>query len=131
MMEELGIAMNAATANTPGVQLWINWMMGLMLFSIVFAWKHIAARYVLGGMFAVFALSLLIFNLTANVHLIGIAHLLVWGPLAYYLIRKQSLLRPIRTKSLYDLWISLVVVTIAISLFFDVRDILLVLSGQK
>lgn len=75
--------------------------------------------------------GLLVFKITGEVHLIGIAHLVLWLPLAIYLYFKVLKLRAFKLRSIYGLWIVLLMGTIVISLLLDIRDIALVLLGEK
>ena len=129
-MQELNMAVEAVVAANPLVGIWLKWMMFIAFASILFIWKRVPARYVLGSMFLIFPIGLLIFKLTGNVNLIGLAHILVWGPLAAYLckvIRSKSF----NFKSFYGVWLVLFEITIIISLLFDVRDVFLVMTGVK
>jgi len=128
-MEEMMNAVNAATA--PAVQMWMNWMVLIFLCSILFVWKHVPARFVLGAFFLGAIIALVIFNINPNPHLLGISHLLVWVPLAIYLYRKVVRSDTFRPASPYGIWIVLLLATIAISTVFDIRDLVLVAMGQK
>lgn len=128
-MEEMEQAVNAATS--PTVQIWMNWMFVVFATSIAFAWKYNSARIVLVAFILTLPLAILVFNLTNSVHLIGIAHLLIWGPLAVYLVIVDLKSSTFKFASLYGVWIALLLGTIVVSLVFDVRDIILVLLGTK
>lgn len=131
MFQEFDLAIQATVANAPLVQMWMNWMMGIMLVSIFFVWKHVGARYVLASMFLMIPLAITIFKLTWEIHLIGIAHIILWWPLLWYLIKREKSFPWVNLKSPYSIWTLLVSVTIIISLLFDIRDIVLVLTWQK
>jgi len=128
-MEEMELAIDAAT--TPAVKMWMNWMMIIFLLSIVFVWKHKAARYVLGVIIISMPLAIIIFSVTKSPHLIGIAHIIVWSPLAILLVLKEIRNSDFKFKSAYGIWLVLLIATIAVSLVFDVRDITLVMLGLK
>lgn len=128
-MEEMNAAMEAAM--TPAVKLWVNWMGIISLASIIFVWKHKPARFVLLSLFLIFPLVFVIFKLTHTVHLVGIAHIVFWGPLAFYLIKHVIRNDDFKLKTPYGIWISLFTLTIVISLVFDVRDVILVMLGLK
>ena len=74
---------------------------------------------------------MVIFHFTQTIHLLGIAHLFIWGPLFYYLLKFEIKSERFNFKSVYGTWIGLVMTTVAISLVFDVRDIILVMMGKK
>jgi len=128
-MEEMQLAIDAAT--TPAVKVWMNWMLLIFLLSVVFVWKHVGARYVLGAFFLTIPFAMVVFNLTQSAHLVGISHILVWGPLAYFLIRRDVKNASFKPASPYGVWLILLLGTIAVSLIFDVRDIILVMLGMK
>ena len=132
MIEEMMAALMSET--TPAVQLWMNWMGLVLLASVIFMWKYRPARWVFAAMIATFICVMVIWKLTENVHLFGIAHLLFWTPLAIYLWK--TVLSPVartdtRAYRIFFIWVILLVATIVISLVFDVRDIYLVFTGQK
>lgn len=63
--------------------------------------------------------------------MISLAHLIVWPPLAYFLIQKEIRSPHFKAKSFYGVWMIAFVATILISLVFDARDFILVLMGVK
>lgn len=117
--------------SSPAVQLWINWMGIVFMASILFVWKHKSARMALGAMLLTLPLAFFIYNMSGSIHLIGIAHMVFWGPLTYYLISHEIRTPAFNIKSTYNIWLVLLTATIIISLIFDVRDTYLVLMGQK
>ncbi len=128
-MQEMELAILAATS--PSVQIWMNWMLIIFLLSILFVWKYKPARAVLAAFVLTVPIALMVFNLWSSAHLIGIAHLLLWVPLAYYLFSKEFKNPQFNVKSFYGVWLVLLMATIAISVVFDIRDIVLVLLGEK
>lgn len=129
---ELMNEMNMQMATLPkGVSLWMNWMTICYLLSILFVWKHKAARFAL----LVFALtmpgSLLIFKLTKTVHLLGIIHFVLWLPLAIFIYKTELKSDNFNKKSLYGVWIYLLLSTIGICLIFDLWDFSQIALGHK
>lgn len=127
---------NAAMASetTLIVQLWMAWMSLVFLASIAFVWKYMPARIVLVAMFATMASVLYIWSLTKNVHLFGVAHLLIWFPLAVYLwgaVLSQKGRARYQSHRAFYIWIWLLVATIVVSFVFDIRDIYLVMHDAK
>ena len=117
---------------SPAVQMWLNWMTLCWLSSLLFAWKHTAARWVLAVMLPLtIPLGLVVFALSGTVHLLGLAHLVLWTPLLVYLVKSEVRTDEFNPGSLYGAWVMLVGATILISLVFDVRDVALVALGQK
>lgn len=128
-MPEMMSAIEASS--TPAVTMWINWMMVVFLLSIVFVWKYKPARLVLVAIILTGPLGFLVWSLTGKVHLIGIAHLILWAPLAIYLYSRVISFDGFKIQSAYGVWVCLLFITICISLIFDVRDIFMVLAGAK
>jgi len=128
-MEEMELAVQAVS--TPMVQMWINWMLFIFMASILFVWKHKSARIVLASFILTVPVALLVFNLTKSAHLTGVAHIIIWGPLAYFLFKSDLKEPSFRLKSAYGIWIVLLLTTITISLVFDVRDAVLIMLGMK
>lgn len=126
-MEEMEAAINAATS--PEVKIWMNWMLVIFLSSIFFVWKHRTAWAVLVTMLLSLPLAVYIFNLTQSVPLIGLAHIALWPPLAIFLILKELKGKTAQLKTPYGVYIVLLLITIAISLFFDFRDAILIVLG--
>ena len=129
---ELMNEMNAQMGTLPkAVSLWMNWMTICFLLSVLFVWKHKAARWAL----LVFALTmpgaLLVFKLTNTVHLLGIVHYLLWAPLAVYLYKNELKSTAFNKKSIYGVWVYLLLATIAICLVFDLWDFSQIALGNK
>jgi len=128
-MEELDAAMKAGTSQA--VQYWMNWMLLIFASSLFFVWKHKPARIVLAAFILTMPVGFVIWMMTKNVHLLGIAHLLIWLPLLVYLYLKVLRTKDFEVKSIFGIWVILLSSTIFISLIFDVRDIFLVFTAAK
>lgn len=128
-MKAMQQAIDAAT--TPAVQMWMNWMLIIFAASLLFVWKYPPARLALGAFVLSALAGIVIFNLTGEPYLLGISHILFWAPLAYYLYKQVVRNNEFRIRSLYGVWVILLLITIVVSLVFDVRDIALVLLGMK
>ena len=116
---------------TPAVKIWLYWIVIIFLASVIFVWEYKSARIVLAALVVTLALAILLFTVFNSTHLIGIAHIAVWGPLAFYLIKNDLMRSSFQYNSPYGAWIIILLVTIAVSLIFDVRDITLVFLGKK
>ena len=123
------LAIQAVGEATPWVGVWMNWMMLVFALSLVFVWKKKAARYVVLAFALTMPIALFVFGKTGEVDLIGIAHIIVWTPLAYFLVQKEIRSKKFKAKSCYGVWLLLLVATIVISLIFDVKDVAEVLMG--
>ena len=128
-MEELDVAMKAGTSQA--VQYWMNWMLLVFISSLFFVWRYKPARVVLAAFILTMPIGFAIWSMTKNVHLLGIAHLLIWLPLLVYLYNKVIKTKEFEFKSLYGVWLSLLSITILVSLVFDVRDLFLIFTGAK
>lgn len=129
LFQEMSRALESETSDV--VSLWMNWMGLIFVLSILFVWRHVGARLALGAMLLTMPSALAIYAMTGSVHLIGIAHLLFWTPVAFYIITREMRGQAFKLVSPYGIWAALLVATIIISLVFDVRDIFLVLTGVK
>jgi len=127
-MASMDVETNMAT------KIWMNWMGLVFLVSVFFMWRRMPARITFLAMLATVASVLYIWTLTKNVHLFGVAHLLIWFPLAIYLwfsvLSKKSRDR-YQDQRAFFIWVCLLFATIIISLVFDVRDIYLVMMDAK
>jgi len=126
-MEEMEVAINAASS--PSVKIWLNWMMIIFLSSIIFALKHKSTWLILAAFFLSLPIALYIFGRTQSVHLIGLAHIALWIPLAIFLYISELKGRPAKLKIPYGIYLVLLLATITISLFLDIRDAILILLG--
>ena len=116
---------------SPAVLVWVAWMMFCFLASVLFVRSHRPARFTLLAFVLTMILGTAIFAMSSNIHLLGIAHLIVWIPLATYLLQREIRTEPFEFGSAYGIWTGLLMTTIVVSLLFDVRDIVLVMMGVK
>jgi len=124
-MEEMEAAINAASS--PIVKIWMNWMLIIFMASLFFVWKHKTAWAVFGTLLLSIPLALYIFELTKSVPLIGLAHVALWMPLAIFLFIMEVKGKTTQLKSPYGVYIVLLLITIVISLFFDIRDAIVII----
>lgn len=123
---------NAQMAELPSwVQIWMDWMMVIFLSSLFFVWKHKGARWVALSLILSMPLGILVFYLSNTVHLLGIVHLLLWSPILIYIMRVEFKSDDFKLRSPYGVWTILLMVTIVISLLFDIRDLIIVMMGLK
>lgn len=124
--------MNSQMPDLPqAVQIWVNWLMFTFFATLAFVRKHKTARIVLGTMLLTMPLALGIYAMTHTVHLIAAIHLLLWTPLLAYIYKVEFKGKEAPPTGFYGKWLIIFVITISISLLFDVRDIYLVLMGLK
>lgn len=105
------------------VQIWMRWLNIVFLLSIMFIKNHTAARWALVAYIACFPVGFLIYYFTKDINLLGVPHVLFWGPLLIYIYKKEFNNSQLNLKSTYGVWVVLLSLTILISLVFDVRSI--------
>jgi len=128
-MQEMTAAIDAVA--TPNVAMWMNWMVGVFLLSILFVWKYAGARVVLLVFFLSIPALYFVFQATKDPWLLGIVHIVFWLPLAIYLLLVEFKKPAVRAASIYGVWLILLISTIAISVVLDVRDVFNVLTGAR
>ena len=141
-MTDLMTAMQLQT--TPLVQLWMKWMIFIFLLAFIFVKNHAQAQRALLALIGTAFGGYILWTMTENVHLLGIVHVIIWLPLAVYLwistLSKSARNHDgkadidqyysIKYKAFFY-WVCLLFGTIVICLVFDLRDIMLVMTGQK
>jgi len=132
-MKEIFLQMVPAIqeAITPAVRMWLYWIATIFLASIIFVREYKSARIVLAAFVLTLPVAILVFGISNSAHLIGIAHITVWGPLAFYLIKSDLMRSSFLYRTPYGVWIILLLSTIAVSFVFDIRDIVYVFLGMK
>ncbi len=104
------------------VRSWILFMMLSFAGSLLFAWKHVVARWVLGGFLLGAAAMLTIgklFGVPPYSGYIAIFHLVFWSPALYQLLTKRPFMGPL---SPYSVWAGIMTFVIIFSFVFDIRD---------
>ena len=124
-MEEMDAAINAATS--PAVKIWMNWMLVIFASSFFFVWKHKTAWTIIVTLLLSLPIALYIFEKTLSVPLIGLAHVALWPFLAIFLYITEIKGNTEKLKTNYGIYILLLLATIIISLYFDIRDAILIL----
>lgn len=129
---------------TPLVQLWMGWMVTVFLAALLFIRNHKQAKYTLLALIGTAFGGYILWTMTKNIHLLGIVHIIIWGPLAIYLWQSilskrarrhdgapdMAIYQTLKFKTFFY-WVCLLFITLTISLIFDLRDIVLVMTGQK
>lgn len=117
-------------ANSPKwVQYWLIIMMGSFALGLLFIWKHIEARFVVGGLivgmlFSKFILEQVI-GLAPLSGLVALMHLIFWSPALYLLIKNRPFARE---RSFYAYWSGWITMVILFSFIFDIRDAVIYLD---
>ncbi len=122
-------AVSAATSDA--TKIWMDWMMIIFLSSLIFVYRHLSARFIFASLILSMPIAIWIFEATKSPHLIGVAHILVWLPLSLYLVKTEIVGKIESLKSPYGVYLILLLSTIVISLFFDIRDAILIALEMK
>jgi len=128
-MEEMEAAINAATSDV--TKIWMDWMMIIFLSSLIFVYRHLSARFIFASLILSMPIAIWIFQATKSPHLIGVAHIVVWLPLSLYLVKTEIVGKIEKLKSPYGVYLILLLSTVVISLFFDIRDAILIALEMK
>lgn len=112
-----------AKANVPeAVKIWLTVMMVTFVSGLIFVWKHVPARWVVGGVLLSVGGGGLIAEALGLVVLSGyvaLLHLIFWSPGLFFLIRERAISKGV---SLYSVWAAVTTLVIIVSFFFDIRD---------
>ena len=111
------------------VQMWMNWLNIVFLMGLFFVKNHRAARWSLVAYLAGFLVGAVIFYYTVSIALLGVTHIVCWLPLLIYLVRTKAIKWQLQVSSVYEVWVILLALTIAISLFFDFRDLFNIIAS--
>lgn len=117
-------------ANSPTwVQYWLVIMISSFALGLLFVWKRIEARWVVGGLivgllFSKFILENMMGLLPLS-GLVALMHLIFWTPGLYLLLKNRPFAKE---KSLYALWSGWIVLVIIFSFIFDARDAVIYLD---
>ena len=110
-------------ANSPTwVKIWIVIMLASFASGLLFVWKRIEARWVVGGFLLGLGLLAILTELMGLVPLSGLIaliHLIFWTPGLIILLRRRTFLSE---RSLYGVWTGLMTLVILFSFLFDIRD---------
>ena len=116
-------AKNAYVAGLPAwVHNWMAWMRFAFGSALWFALARVEARWALAVGFATLLAGTALAYFIGWGPLWGTVHIILWTPLMIYLYVTRG---PFSFRDAYGLWVRTLIVTIAISLVFDVRDVYL------
>lgn len=110
-------------ANAPQwVQIWLMIMLASFALGLLFVWKRVEARWVVGGFITAILISRLGIPAMGIVKLSGLValvHLIFWSPALYLLLKNRPFMHE---RSLYAIWSGLITAVILFSFIFDIRD---------
>lgn len=114
---------NDARANLPAwMMVWLGFLALTFLSSVIFAWNHVPARWVLAGFIGSHVVTIAIASIEGVVlraGLVSLLHVVFWTPGLVSLLSNQS---DIRFNSAYGVWASILLFVYAVAFTFDIRD---------
>ncbi len=117
---------SAWSGQVEAVPVWLRiWLLGILfpcfLASLLFLRRSPEARFAAGG-FVLSHVPMIFPLFEVTVGVVGLMHLLCWGPAAILLARRQP---KVELKTPFGAWVHMMLFVIAVSLAFDLRDALL------
>ena len=114
------------------IQWWVSWMgiamLGTMLVLVFSRATRIDALVILVTSIAAYFVMTWLYGQVGYVRLLGIVHIVIWTPLAFYFWRRLKA-PEIQTPFRQAIWVFLG--TITISLLFDYADVVRFLLGER
>jgi hypothetical protein len=109
------------------LQLWIGWIALVNLASLAFL-KRVEARWVLGAFVTSAAVMSVMYAQLGWVRMLGLAHVVVWGPLLVYLLSRWVELPRVGA---FAVWIRTLFLTNLASLIVDLVDVVRYALGDR
>ena len=109
---------------------WVRWLGVTNMACIFFVWEYTQARWVGVAMLFVLLANIPIGMALGLVKALAIPHLFAWIPLLVYLLI-QVRNGQIDLKSIFGVWVLVLIVTNTISVIFDVRDTVEYIAGDR
>lgn len=112
-----------AQANMPEwIKYWLLGMVSVFALGLLFVWRHIEARWLVGGfvaglLFSKFAVPAL--GLVPLSGLVALIHVVFWSPALYLMLKNRPFMKGF---SAYACWSGLATACIVFSFVFDIRD---------
>ena len=110
------------------LHLWVMWMVVINLGAIVFTWKKVEARWVVGAFLVNVVFMSFLFDTFGWVRLLGLSHVVMWTPLLVYIWRRRNAIDRV---SLYGKYIVVLFATNAASLVVDYIDVARYMLGDS
>lgn len=112
----------AQSAAPQWVQIWLMVLLGSFALGLLFVWKRVIARWVVGGFIAMIGTMIILtgpLGLPSLSGMIALVHIIFWSPALYLLLTQRPFLKE---RSFYGAWSALITAVILFSFVFDVRD---------
>lgn len=107
---------------------WVYWMMLLNTASVVFCWKHVEARFVLGAWIPNGIFMTLLAEQVDYTRILGLSHVIFWTPLVIYLLMRRT---KFDWATGYGLWLYILILTNSASLAIDYVDVIRYIAGDR
>lgn len=104
------------------VSIWLGILMTTFALGLFFVWRHVEARWVVGGFVAMMVVTVAsgrVFGLLPLSGLFSLVHLICWSPALYVLLTRRPFLKD---RSLYAVWSGAITAVIIFSFIFDIPD---------
>ncbi len=128
-MELVEAFMREIAAGPAWVEAWVYFMGVVFFLAVPFAFVRVEARWALVVMALSLPAMLGLYATVGFVRLLGVVHVVLWTPLAFYLWRQRDAWR--MRETLAGKWVALLFVTIVVSLAFDYADVIRYLAGER
>jgi hypothetical protein len=119
----LGLWNNETRTNLPiWMMVWLSFLALTFLASVIFAWRHTAARWVLASFIGSHVATIAIEStegMVLRAGLVSLLHVVFWTPGLIALLTDQA---QIKLSSAYGVWASVLLFVYAVAFTFDVRD---------
>ena len=102
------------------IRVWLRIMQLAFVTGVLFVWRHVEARWAVGGFLGVFiiaVLSQLLTDLVALSGFIALLHVIFWSPALYLLLTRRPFAKE---RSAYAVWSALITFIILFSFVFDI-----------
>ncbi len=112
-------AMNAAPE---WLKIWLSVLVGSFALGLFFVWRHVAARWLVGGFILMVLIVLFLIpamGITPFAGLTALLHIIFWVPGFLILLKERPFFKGF---SFYGLWGGVIALVIFISFIFDFRD---------
>lgn len=118
-----------AQANMPQwIKYWLLGMVSVFALGLLFVWRHVEARWLVGGfiaglLFSKFAIPAL--GLMPLSGLVALIHLVFWSPALFFMLKNRPFMQGF---SPYACWAAVATGCILFSFIFDIRDSVIYLA---
>jgi len=110
-------------ANAPAwIGIWLNILLAVFALGLLFVWRRIEARWVVGGFLATIPTAIFLtegLGVAPLSGLFALMHVVFWSPALYILLKRRPFLKE---QSFYGLWSAAITAVITFSFIFDIPD---------